>query len=622
MAGCWAAAALAGGLRPGAAQAADRPRISVSVANLGVTGGKLDAAELVGILKEADWCEPEAGPPDAAWNVPPSGVNRSEWLSVTVVGFGERAEAAAWLFDGPNGSGRRVARVPYGMTVVYGGRKIWRVPVPRLAQAIRAGWQKFGADPDPRPVATMRVAELSGAETAEGAAGSGKTSSLQTGDGAAVSIREGLPPVEALAWAAAWDSGLAPAREGGAANLLVEASFTYQALTARATLERNGGRMSMLKTGLPEEQIEAGLVRMMIRLQHPDRFSDFAYLGPRPLPLAALPDRLVALVDGMPLGWDPHTGQPVWPDKENRRAMRLAARSDFTSRLGLDGMPVLFRHTRSVAQVNLRTGAETERLPAGTGDGWAFDVAADGTGVRAEGARLMAYKAGAELWSAEEPAAIRAGPILAGGLAISGNDRGEVAARDAADGRERWRTLTAPGLRGPMALLGGRVAAYAAETGELVALDPADGRAVWRLALGDMPLQPPMEWAGLALVVSKNNRLLVVRPADGTIAAEKTWPTWLVSVMPVAFGSRPGLCCADLEGRVTWLEGPDLRVIRETLLPARPVGGVAAASFPASWGGAGEWDRDLRGLASGEGPAAVVTDREGFAFIMPVSAKE
>lgn len=87
-------------------------------------------------------------------------------------------------------------------------------------------------------------------------------------------------------------------------------------------------------------------------------------------------------------------------------------------------------------------------------------------------------------WTFEPPAPVAiSGPVVAGGLVLTGGADGAVRAASAADGKPAWKFYTGGSVNQPPAYWKGR--AYAASNdGHVYALEAATGRLLWRFRLG------------------------------------------------------------------------------------------------------------------------------------------
>jgi outer membrane protein assembly factor BamB len=116
--------------------------------------------------------------------------------------------------------------------------------------------------------------------------------------------------------------------------------------------------------------------------------------------------------------------------------------------------------------------------------------------------RAVDARTGVELWQADRLSS----PTVVDGVAYAGSGDGEVSARDAGTGRERWK-ITLPGVTREPAFAEGMLYILSEGDGSVHALDAATGSEIWRVALGDQ--------LGCCIAVAKGRILLGSR--SGTI---------------------------------------------------------------------------------------------------------
>lgn len=614
----------------------EKPRLVVSVSNLGgglFIGGKggqggrgfgLRTSDLIKALQADGWCSPREAPTPHVWYRPPAGVDPNQWVSVTVAGFGKNGEVNAWVFDGPGGAARRVAHVPFQGLNLPDGRAYWRFSTRRLVLALRAGWTRDPAWAE-RPTLGVRVNDMKTDEpTGLGGLKTGHTPWI--GGSGSVSVRDGLAAVEALVWSAAWQNGWTPERADNAtACLTLAVRGAFRSLSIHATLDAGDLETTRAEKTLPEDALAPALIRMLTRLKRPRDFTDFQYIGTQAELLYASRKILVCNLQGMGRGIDPLTGGRIWPPV-NDKTGRSSSWRECIARVGVDGERRIYRRlmwgTRDtgVERVEPESGSGRLLLPARGTWSWSFDINDDDVGALALGPNLHVYVHGKERWTHEEGSDLNAGPQLINSLVLAGNDCGELTAWNLSDGGQKWRTRLAPGLLGPIVEVGERVLVFSAHEEKYLAVDPATGRVQWTVALGDRWLNPPMEWAGHILLTSQGNRLLLVRADDGSVVGEYIFNTWPACVVPAPRNGEPLLLCAEIDGRVTWLEGTALRPAREILLPSRLLSGVAAGLFPTRLG-VGSNAGDLKLMFVDNAPAVILSDQEGFIYVMPIEAR-
>ena len=604
--------------RPGIAQDPAKPRFSVTVFTLGITGGSIASADLAAALNLDGWCEASEAAV-SSWKQRPAGLPAGDWLAVVLTGFGEQAHAFAFAYDSPDAPPRLAAHVPYRISWVY-RTKTWIVPTGRIAGAIRE-FYRDATKPEPGPVLGLAVSER--AESA--AAGAPSLESIAPVKRASsVTGREALPPLEAMIAGALLEARLTPKWEQSADSLRAEIRFGFQASSIRLT-RRGQAAASASRDEIPEEAYYGHLTRLLNAMSAPPGGAgDFTQLDRSgPLHLLTATSNRVCLVTARDLvGIDLRSGRQVYPPADDNQDAPRAA-PGYVERTLEDGAPRLFRITRGLAEVRPDTGAETVLAPEAPNAPWSFAVSGDLT-ILGSGPALSAFRKGAPAWRQAEAAAVTAGPAVQGDRLFAGTEDGSFVCRSAADGREVWRKQGPDeSWNGEVVCLPGRILAYDRGGENLTAFNPADGTVLWKQAIGDVLLKAPFRVGNRLLVAGKNNRLLLLNEADAAIVAEVRWPTWLVDVIPVQ-GSRPLVACTDIHGTLSFLDGATLKPVRTLRLPARPSGPLLFRSaFPTKWGVDSpendDEDEDMGSLLTGEPqPTVLAGDADGFCTIVPL----
>lgn len=610
----------------------EKPRLAVSVSVLGVEGGSITPAQMVAALADGGWCQPKAVAA-TNWNRRPEAAGDAPWLSVVLTGFGDRAQALAFLIGTDGAAPRLAARVPYGKTFNPLSNKFyWSVPTGWIAFAVRDFFES--AEKAPAAAATPaglvvreRVDERT---TDKGTAGLAGLSG--TRDASNVDTVKALPAFEALLAAAMLENGLTPGPAD--APVRIEADVRFGVKEASFRVARLGGTAASerVATYVPENEYFDHLLRTVMILSAkpgggPAEFFRPDGAGPLQI-LAAMPDRLaVTHADGLAI-FDVVSGGRIHPAANPQGVTH--ARGRYVGLATGTGGQRIFRIDGGLSRIDAASGAATPPAAASPGRAWGFAVA-DGQTVVATDRTLALFRGGtAAAWRHDEPSAITAGPAVQDDSVFVGLEDGGVVCRGLADGGQRWRTGTPQeSWHGPVVSVAGRVLAYDRVGRSLTALDPADGRTIWKQSLGDVLLEPPSLVGDRIIVVAKNNRLVALQPADGTIAAEVRWPTWLVDVVVIP-GRRPLVACADIHGDIGFLDAATLETVGSVRLPARLSGPLLFhPAFPPSWGRsarapgddaedlADELDRTLV-AATPPIPAVLAADIDGFCYVLRV----
>lgn len=573
------------------------PKLQISVTALGVTGGTLEADALIAQMNEGGWCTAALSPRPTRWNKRPEPVPPGEWVSVVLAGFGNQAHALAFQFDARGGA-RLLSHVPYGQTWLPSNVTKWIPPVSQIAESIRLGLKKPAAE---LPRATLTLGEWAGREEKDPAAPSAAT----------VSNREGFPPLEALFCAAACESGWMPSAEQTDNSLKLDARFEFKSAALKVT-QAGGVSGTQQKLDAAETHYFGVLKRLLFLLKKDCGVSDFGLLNEtRARLLSASSERIVAATDAGALACDPRTGKRLWTSPPAKHP------DAFTAHPAASGAPRIYRFTRDIAVVDPATGAQKTLSPDAPHAQYAFAAHEDGAAVVAQGSLLSAHRNAAMLWRKDGSDSFSAGPLLADGLIFAGTAQGELICFGLNDGAEKWRKSIEAELRGPLSACGKLFTAYSKSDDSLHAISMADGAVRWKLPLGDAPLEVSSFGANQFLAAAKNNRIVLAEIETGKIAAEVRWPTWLVDVLAVSAGGRTLVVCTDIRGRVSILD-EKLKTLREISLPARPNGELMfVQQFPAKWGAAGA-EPDLLDGEVKKTPAVLVTDNEGFCYIIHI----
>jgi hypothetical protein len=580
-----------------------RPEFVVSGFDLGaVDQVRPNAAELAAELAAPGWCTAKAAAKTGGeWSDVPAGVEPDKWVSVVTVGFGNRAEAYAFQFTGPNRAAKLVAHVSHRKRWTPAGER-WLPPFTNLLDGFRIAYPET-QKAAPHPALQLEVV-LANPKSAE--------------EALTVPAEKVFPPVRAIVTAAACVAGWAPTTQKAGERARVEVRVRDQACDFRVAFTRGGKETVLTRDRVPWEEFHDQLA-VLLSLPTRPTVADFARPSPEGVSLLGVEaGRIVCLVDDELTALDAATGAEVWrlrvPQGKTgpKRVERYAARRDAAGKLRL------YRTTTALAEVAVADGAITPLAPVPVG---AFDVAADGGVAAAQGAKLAVYARGKEVWSAAESEPITAGPRLEPDRVLFGNARGDLVAFSRADHRELWRVPVGKQLWGPVTSAGALRLAFSAEDEALFAFDPKDGSVKWKFATGDALVQPPIEYDGAVVVVTKANRVARLDPATGTVAVEAKWPTWIVSAEPVTVGGQSRLAVGDVAGRLTLL-GPDLKPAWESALGARVTGRAAVASTPPVWkgkprpakGGPDDLLDSIAADAAGSKPFLLATDGNGFLF--------
>ena len=600
-----------------AAAPAEPPAFAVSATSLGVVGGTLAAAEFVGVLNAAGWCRATEAPAARAWHERPAKVPPGEWVSVVLAGFGEQAEAFAFMADRPNGGLRLVGHVSYRKTWTLGGTLVWIPPTGRLAAAFRAAYLRpAGGDGEAVGFTVAewpRVAGTGEAPSMGGAAVGLDEMTTEVGTAPTVTLDAGGPALEVMLCGALCQNGWTPTRTRADGGFALAVRFGFRTGSWRLTRTGGGGAPAVRhKLEMPEALYYATLRRLLQQYREPG-LADFFWLGATPAAaLAATPERLCVQADDELVAYDPRHGRRVWPEPPQDPAAKRPALPPYAVRATAAGVATVYLLAKGVAALDLETGSPRPLATLAPATPETFAVRDDGLLAVVTASALAAFRDGAPLWRRDDLGGLGAPLVLADRIVATRAD-GAVVCVAAADGRDVWRVTTREAWGGELLGAGGQVIGFSRDPAELVALNAADGTLAWRQPLGDTFLKTPMALGERVLAVGKNHRLLVLDPATGKPVVETVWPTWLVDVQ-VLPGPPPRIACTDIGGRYTELAAATLKPLRTLVMPARPAGRMLVVPrFPLAWAAAQTATAGLEGLFSGKiGPAVLVPDAEGF----------
>jgi outer membrane protein assembly factor BamB len=584
-----------------------KPHFQISMFNLGITGGSIEADAVATQIASGDWCTATAAPQAQRWNKRPEKVAASEWVSVVLTGFGAQANAFVFIFDEPGDSPRMLAHVPYTLSWTPGGGKKWIPPVSQISETFRVNYRR--APPaTPVPRVSIKLGDWQG--------GAAKELGDAAAPTASISKREALPPMEVMLCAALCENGWAPTWGQSEQNLGLELRLEFKAASMRFTKQTGNASTVRKKEAIPEDYYYPFLKRLIYLMKSNTGIADFALpAGGRFRLMNATTKQISGVGENGIVAFDPQSAKRLWP-------AALPPNSDsYAMRLDDAGIAKVFRFSRGVAAVDLASGAQKVLSAEAPGSPWNFAVRDDGTAIVARGTTLSAQRNGAEIWRKEESSNVSAGPLILSSLVFAGTDTGDLICKNIDDGTEKWRKTPGGELRGYLSGSGEMVIAYTNLDDALLAVSVNDGTTIWKQSVGDVLLKAPVKVGSLWLVAGKNNRIMLLNSADGKVAADVRWPTWLVDVVSATVDGKSVIICTDIGGRLSILDSANLKTIREFKLPSRPNGELMyAPQFPSAWGTAVP-DADKTDLLIDEVdvksiPAILVTDDEGFLYIV------
>lgn len=584
-------------------QAAEaKPRFQISVFNLGIAGGTLDADAIAAQVTSGGWCTAAAAPQSPRWNKRPEKVPASEWLTVVLTGFGSQANAFAFIFDGPGEAPRMLAHVPYTLSWLPGGVKKWIPPANQISEAIRINYTRQPSAE--RTPLSIKMTEWQGADEKEPAGVAPPT--------ATTSFREALLPMEVMLVAALCENGWAPTWEQAPESLRLELRLEFKSASMRFTKQAAVRK----KERIPEDHYYGYLKRLLYMMKSETGIADFGLpTGGHFRLLNATAERTYGVGDYGLVALDPRSGKRLWPADLPTTADSYAILRDDA------GSAKVFRYSRGVASVDLAGGAQKVLSAETPGTSWGFATRPDGMAIVARGNFLGAHRNGTEVWRKEESSIISAGPVIVESLLFAATADGDLLCNNSDDGAEKWRKNHGGEIRGSLLVSGDKVLAFTKADDALLSVSAKDGSILWKQIVGDVLLKAPARIGDQWLVAGKNNRILILNSTDGKVAAELRWPTWLVDVLPAAIDGKSVVLCTDIGGRLNVLDTANLKPIREVKLPSRLSGDILyAPQFPSAWGAARADADALDQLIEDDDikpkPAILVTDSEGYLYIV------
>jgi hypothetical protein len=553
-----------------------------------------------------------------SWHEPPDGVLPERWVSLVAVGFRTRRDWLAFVFDGPDGAMSFAARRPAtsvplpGLRVdemMPGAKQVSVNAVRELAADFGHGFAKRHQGGErPRVRIVVEPWRAGSAAVARGAAEPDEA--FDQPEAPRDVAAHDLAGLAALAGAGAWMAGWQPVYGEAPRLLKLQVAPSVQTYAILATLSGEGKTSRCRKLDVPADDLFSHLLRVCVKLRAGDAVGDFARIaGDEARILSASPDAVVAAAEGALASWEPAAGEERWRiPAPARGSVRYVSRHTSAGEL-------------AVCQVgsDLRRVGEDGRLSvlaeAAPTFSWGFDAAPGGDVAVARETDIILFNQAKESWRHSGTVPFTAGPTFREDTIFAGSATGEMVCLSRKDGRAVWRRTVGSKLSGPVAVVDDMVLA-ATTGGSLVALSAADGSPAWTADIGDVLLAPPQKLKGRLVVASKANSVFMLDAASGVQKARWESRTWLTGAAVCQQGGGGSVACADIEGRIVFLDGDGLRPVSTVALGVGLAPGVVAVEkMPTRWGGGG-------GGIYEEAAAVLVSDRQGFIYVVPVPERQ
>lgn len=600
------------------AQQPEQPQFRISTFTPGPVGGSIGTSDFTQELSTGDWCKIARAAQTGSWRRPGEDTPPHEWVSVLTTGFGEHADAYAFMFDADS-TMTFLAHIPYGMTWVYKAKR-WIPPTAKLAEEFRQKYAARSKDVKRTPV-TLEIVQWGGTDATAALAEDDGLGDLfgedaESDDGMNESAAtKAIMPMRAIVHAAAFEAGWQPTKTKVATSVRVELKFGFDTCTIRTTLKRDGKTITRTKANILQERYHDNLRRIFSSLHNNENAYDFADLGSASaVALSASARGICALRGGHLIGLSSVTGKVAWPEVFPKTAPRG---NPYTTRSTAASAPLVLRSSGSLSSINVDSGVSQSIAPVSPSPTDIFDIRAGNKAAIYDGEQLVFCQDGKKVWAVDcHP--ITAGPRIDGKKVYAGNDRGELIAFAVADGRELWRKAVGGDLRGSIIMASGNVIVFSARKESLFAANALTGEMTWERQIGDVLVEAPTLCSSGIFVAAKNNRLMIISAKSGAIRKEKAWATWLVAARVVGTGDRGIIVCSDIRGRVSFLSAKSLKLLRSVTMPEAIVGRlIYIPGMPTEWATSGSEDDLLGSISQGNvAPAILATDSSGFCHFL------
>lgn len=540
----------------------------------GDAGGDFGSAVMTSSLNQAG-CKAEEARALPSWNTPTTPDNNTRLLRIARVGFGERADLFVFQLDN---KGTLIAslHVPYGMSIIH-RKPAWRVPTELLAEHIAI------ADPD--------VFHLQGAQTAtltitpwsndieihsdqnddlddldllddEDDMGDDPKNILMGPPLTPTSQKEdNTVAFDVLAWGMAANAGWQPSTQSADTQLSLAVRKGKEKADFNLTCTQHGDTTTYSAMDVPQNLYADTLRALFLAMRLGDRVTTVLRFDTSESIIGTAPGVVIVSNGKTARALDASTGALLWTLPPKETLVHIPG-----------GMVVL---SKTMHLMNPADGSLTALAPLGKTSP-RMCLLANKTLAVAEGNICRLYRDGAQVWEYDSGKPIRTTPIDAGAFVCIMSDGGQLAALKTDDGTLAWETTLTPPAEGTTparVICEGKLLAIEWTPGDIITTGTLSEKGftpAWTCPVNDRIIAMPQSCGAGLLVAAKNNHILNISPADGSIHAKSVWSTWLMSV----HATSSGVVVMDYDGTLSLLDANKLAPICKVSFGTRTPGGL------------------------------------------------
>lgn len=428
-----------------------------------------------------------------------------------------------------------------------------------------------------------------------------------------------LPSLEIIAVEAVTKAGWQSSDRTDAPSLLVELRLDPgRHFALRATWQANGVTQKFVRQDIHEDSISIYLIHFFRLLRNLDVFYDIAPLGSSAARLLVWAEGCAIVQDGLfTRSLDPSSGRLHWSREAGPKENPL-----FAVRYLENASPRLFRYDGALRPVDPTGGFGAALAPGGTLAPGLFDLGPDGAAAVVHKGALTVYRDGKAAWVSQD-FVCRGHPVFVGPVLVVDIGDSALAGLDPSSGVVSWEVKLERSGEIALSAVGGKL--FAEQGGTLHLLHPQTGQVLWQHELGDRLVSLPCETAAGVVVASKLNDLRLLDARDGTVKAERHWPTWLREIRAGVLHNREFVVCSDLRNRVVFLDAATLETQRSVDIAQRLTPGLwLAPQAPVPWQverqapATDSMEAALDQLGGDLRAAVLCVDDEGFVYALKV----